>query len=170
MATQRILAFIAGKIQELIPAASSAGAASAGQVVALNNAGTIDVTMMPSGVGPDTATLPATEAIAAGAYVNVFSNAGVFSVRNADGSTAGKQADGFVLAAIASGGTGTVYLAGINTAVSGQVPGLVYLSASNIGAGATAGATVAGQTYQQLGLAISATAVQFDPQLPIIRA
>lgn len=170
MATQRILAFIAGKIQELVPTVVSTGVASAGNVVALGNAGTIDVTMMPSGVGPDTVVLPAMEAIAAGAYVNIASNAGVFSVRNADGSTTGKQADGFVLAAIASGASGTIYLSGINTAVTGQVPGLVFLSATALGAGAAAGAATAGQTYQQLGMAISATAVQFDPQLPIIRA
>ena len=169
-AVQRILALVTGKITEYIPLTASAGAASAGQVIATNSAGTLDVTLLPSGVGPDTQSLTASEAISAGAYVNIYSNAGAFAVRNADGSTTGKEADGFVLAAVASGGQATVYLSGINNAVTGQVPGLVFLSDTSVGAGATNGATTPGHTYQQLGLAISATAVQFDPQLPIIRS
>ena len=168
MAIQRLLAIVSGKMSEYVALQASAGASSAGAIPALNAAGSIDVTMLPSGVGPDVQTLTASEAISAGAWVNVWSNAGAFAVRNADGSTTGKQADGYTLAAIASGATGTVYLNGINTAVSGQVPGLVYLG-TTAGQGANAGAGAAGQTFQQIGLAISPTAVQFDPQEPITR-
>lgn len=169
MAIQRVLAIVAGKVQEYVATQVSAGAGSAGAIPALNNSGMLDVSMLPSGVGPDTVTLTASETIAAGAYCNIWSNAGAFAVRNADASTTGKQADGFAVAGITSGASGTIYLAGINTSVTGQVPGLVYLSAT-AGQGATSGATAAGQTFQQIGLALSATSVQFDPSAPIVRA
>ena len=169
MASQRLLAIVGGKMSEYAALQASSGAASAGAIPALNAAGSIDVTMLPSGIGPDVQVLTASEAIGAGAWVNIWSNGGAFAVRNADGSTTGKQADGYVLAAIASGAAGTVYLGGINTGVSGQAPGLVYLG-TTAGQGSAAPAAAAGQTFQQIGLAVSPTAVQFDPQAPIARA
>ena len=147
----------------------SAGAANANQIVALGPQGVLDQTVMPPGIGPDVQVLPATEALAAGAYINIWSNAGVFSMRNADGSTQGKQADGFVLSNVASGASGTAYLSGINNAVSGQVPGLVFLG-STAGQGSPTPPSSAASTFQQIGLALSATSVQFDPQEPINRA
>lgn len=169
MPIQRVLAIVAGKVQEYVARDTSTGAANAGSLVALNSAGAVDQTMLPTGVGPDVAVVNASEALAAGAYVNFWSNSGAFAARNADGSATGKQADGFVLAAVASGAAATVYLAGLNTSVSGQVPGFVYLGTTP-GQGATTGASAAGQTYQVIGVAVSATAVQFDPQTPIVRA
>lgn len=169
-AAQRLLALISGRMQDYVPLIASTGVASSGAVPALNAAGLLDVSFMPPGLGADVATLTASEAIAAGAYVNVWNNAGVFAVRNADGSVAGKQADGFTLGALASGASGLIYFQGINIAVTGQVPGLVFLSDTAVGAAATTGATAAGHTYQQIGLALSATSVQFDPQVPIGRA
>lgn len=169
MAIQRVIAFFNNKLQEYVARDVSAGVADAGQLVALASNGRLDTSMMPTGIGAPTVTLPASEALAAGAYVNIYSNAGTPSVRNADGSTAAKQADGFVLAAVASGATATVYLAGINTAVTGQTVGLVYLGTA-AGVGATVGASTAGQTFQQIGIALGATSVQFEPQLPIVRA
>jgi hypothetical protein len=170
MATQRVLAIIGGKVMEYIAAITSSGVASSGQLVALNAAGQVDLTMMPTGIGADVVTVTASEALAAGAFVNIWSNAGVFAARNADGSTTGKEAHGFVLAAVASSGSATVYLSGFNNAVTGQVPGLVFLSATTAGGSATAGASAAGQTYQQLGMAISPTSIQFDPQASVVRA
>ena len=170
MATQRLLAFIAGKMQEYVPILASSGAASSGAVPALNASGTLDVTFMPAGLGADVATMTASEAIAAGAFVNVWSNAGAFSVRNADGSVTGKQADGFVLSALASGASGTVYFGGLNTSVTGMAPGLVYLSDTAIGGAMVSGATTAGHTFQQIGMALSATSIQFDPQVAVVRA
>ena len=169
-AIQRLLALVAGKIQEYVPLQVASGGDDSGKIVALNSSNTIDLSFMPNGIGPDVKVITASEALAAGAYVNIWNNAGAFAVRNADGSASGKQADGYVLSAVASGAQATVYLAGLNTAVSGQTPGLVFLSNSAAGAGAATGATVAGQTFQQLGIAVSATTVQFDPQMPVLRA
>lgn len=169
-ATQRLLSLVAGKFTEYVAVITSGGASSSGQIVALNAAGAVDITMMPSGVAADVVTLTASEAIAAGAFVNIWNNAGTPGVRNADGSTTGKQADGFVLAAIASAASGTVYLSGVNTGVTGQTAGLVYLSDTTAGSSTATAPTTAGHTLQQLGIAISATSIQFDPQAPITRS
>lgn len=52
--------------------ASSAGAGDAGKVVALDGSGRIDNTMMPVGIGADTATITASEALSAGDFVNIL--------------------------------------------------------------------------------------------------
>ncbi len=170
MALQRFLALVAGKITEFLPLTSSAGAASAGALIATNAAGTLDPTFLPTGIGADTQSMVASEALSAGALVNVWNNSGVANARNADGSTTGKQADGFVLAAVASAASATVYLGGINTSVTGQVPGLAFLSDTAVGALSATGASTAGHTYQQVGVVTAAGALQFDPQAPIVRA
>lgn len=174
MATQRVLQLTAaGKLTEYVAAVASAGAATAGQLVATDNNGKLDITLFPAGLGADTATMVASEALAAGAFVNVWNNAGVASVRNADGSAGangGKQADGFVLASAASGATVLVYFQGINTAVTGQTAGLVFLSATTPGGSSSTGPTAAGTTFHQIGMAISPTAIQFDPEVFIVRA
>ena len=170
MAIQRLLAIINNKLSEYVPIDVSAGATSAGQVLVLNSAGTIDTTAMPSGITPPTFSILTSEALAAGNWTNTYSNAGVANVRKADGSTSGKESNGFVLAAFASGVNATVYTGGINTAVTTQTPGTVFLSSVTPGAGTTLGATGVGQTYQQVGIATSPTAVVFEPMMPILRA
>lgn len=169
-APQRLLTQGAKAQVEYVPV-TTGGAANANNVPALNANGQFDVTMMPTGIGPDTQVLPATEAISAGALVNIWTSSGTISVRNADGSQAGKQADGFVLASAASGSNATVYLSGLNTAAAGTTAaGLVYLSDTSVGQISAAGATVAGHTYQQVGILTAAGTLQFDPQVPVTRA
>ena len=148
---------------------TSAGAGDAGKLAQLDASGRLDSSMMPVGIGADTASIIASEALAAGDWVNVYSNSGA-KVRKADASTAGKEAHGFVLAAVANGASATVYFEGTNTQVTGQTPGNVFLSASTPGAGAAAAPTAAGQVVQRLGIAISATAVNFEAQQPIVLA
>ena len=104
------------------------------------------------------------------ALVNIWTSSGTVSARNADGSTTGKQADGFVLSAVASGGQATVYLSGLDTAVTGLTAGLAYLSATTAGGVSTTGATTAGQTYQQVGVVTATGVLQFSPQVPVQRS
>jgi hypothetical protein len=103
MAGNKFLTNNAGTQLEVHGVQISAGAANANAIPALTAAGVFDNSLMPSGIGADTAPLTASEAIAAGALINVWNNAGAFAIRNADGSTTGKEAHGFVLAAVASG-------------------------------------------------------------------
>lgn len=147
---------------------ASAGAADAGKIPQLDGAGRLSATMMPVGFGDDTTTLTTTEALAAGDFVSVWNSTGA-KVRKADATTAGKEAHGFVLAAAASGASATVYFEGTNTAVTGATPGLVFLATTAGGATSTA-PSAAGNVVQRIGFAISATAINFQSNDPIVLA
>lgn len=149
-------------------AAASAGAGDAAKMVQLDGTGRIDSTMMPVGIGADTASITASENLAAGDFVNIHNSTGV-KVRKADATTAGKEAHGFVLGAVTSGNPGTVYFEGTNTGVTGATPGVVYLHTTAGGFTATAPAG-AGNAVQRVGVAVSATAINFEPHPPIILA
>jgi hypothetical protein len=88
--------------------AASAGAADAGKLVKLDAGGKIDPTQMPAGIGAETRVMVASEALAAGDLVNIHSSSGA-KVRKADATSAGKEAHGFVLGAVANGANATVY-------------------------------------------------------------
>lgn len=90
----------------------SLGESSAGQIVALDESGKIDETMMPTGIGAPTHAYLTFEGLAAGDLVNVFDDEGVTKVRKADGSDVGKIAHGFVEESFASGTTATVFFSG----------------------------------------------------------
>lgn len=151
-------------------ASVSTGAADAEKVVQLNGAGRIDSSMMPVGIGADTATLVASEALAGGDLVNVWNDAGMAKVRKADGSATGKEAHGFVTAAVASGANATVYFEGTNSSVTGLTPGPQFLSAAIPGKSTSAAPTSTGQFVQYVGLAIGPTAMNFEASRPIVLA
>ena len=69
--TGHYLDAVAGVVTQIAANTTSAGAGDSDKLVALNGSGQVDITMMPTGIGPDTATLVAKEAVAAGAFVNV---------------------------------------------------------------------------------------------------
>ena len=143
---------------------------SAGKTVKLDGAGKLDVTVMPVGIGADTAVITASEALVAGDLVNIWNNASAFNVRKADASTAGKEAHGFVLSAVANAGAATVYFEGTNTQMTGLVPGNQFLSSVTAGKTAAAAATGTGKVVQVVGFAVSATSMNFQAELPIVLA
>lgn len=147
---------------------SSAGAADAGKIAQLDGAGRLDLTMMPVGVVPEVAIIAASEALTAGDFVNVWNSAGA-KVRKADATIVGKEAHGFVLAAVASGANATVYFEGSNTAVTGQIPGVVFLS-TTAGQPAATAPSGSGNVVQRIGFAVSATAINFQSQPPVTLA
>ena len=149
--------------------ATSAGAGDAGKVVQLDGSGRLDSSVMPVGIGTDTKVMVASEALAAGDFINVWSDASAFKVRKADATTGGKRAHGFVLSAVSSGANATVYFEGENTAVTGMTPGDVFLGIT-AGRAQAAAPTGSGQTVQRIGVATSATSVNFEPSQPIVLA
>ena len=169
MAGNKFLTNNAGQITEIAGQQTSTGA-SAGQIVALNSSAQIDVTLLPTGIGADTATVVASEALSAGAFVNIWNNAGTPNVRNADNTaaSAGKKAHGFVLTAFSSAATATVYFNGNNNAVTGQTAGDVFLGTA--GAATATAPTTSGYTVQKLGAATSATNINFTLNQPIVLA
>jgi len=145
-------------------------ASHAGRLVALDGSGRLASTLMPTGIGADTVSLPATENLAAGDWVNIYSATGTPSVRKADASSDGKEAHGFVLAAVASGAAATVYMEGLNSQCTGLTAGTAHLSSSSAGRATSTPPTTAGQVVQVLGVAVSATAVNAEIQPPIVLA
>lgn len=160
MPAKKFLRLVAGVFTEVAATVTSAGTGNDGDLVALDPSGRLDNSVMPVGIGVDTKTIAASEALAAGDWVNVWNSTGA-KVRKADATTAGKEAHGFVLAAVSSGGNALVYFEGTNTQVSGQTPGPVYLQTT----AGTGGATIpsaSGNVVQNLGVAVSATEVNFE--------
>ncbi|WP_267426377.1 hypothetical protein [Methylobacterium sp. GC_Met_2] len=166
---QRFVGMLATGLAEIIPVIVG-GSANAGQIPALGPAGTLDPTMMPPGVAADVKTCTASEALAGPCLVNLYSNAGTITARNADGSTQGKAADGYVLAAVASGAQAQVFLSsGIVPGFTGLTPGDAFLSATTPGAVAATGAASAGQTFQKVGKVLDANTLQFTRGEPVAR-
>ena len=168
MATQGFLARVAGKTKQIFAIATSAGAADAGKIPALDSTGRIDTSMMPVGIGANTTQATASEAIGAGKFINYWGNAGVFSMRLADNSN-GRQADGYVTAAVASGAVGTGYpLDGTNAQLTGLTVGTRYWLGTAGGVTPTpldeADAGNANKISQYLGVAKSTTELVTDDQ------
>ena len=160
----------AGTLTEVAGTATSAGAADAGKIPQLDGAGRFDNSLMPVGIGADTQQITASEALAAGDLVNIWSNAGAFAVRKADASTSGKRAHGFVLSTVANGAVATVYFEGTDTGQTSVPPGELFLSAVTPGKVAAAAPSGSGQTVQRVGFGVSATAFNFQAGEPIVLA
>lgn len=157
-----------GNITEAASVQSSAGAGDAGKIVALDGGGRLDETMMPTGIGADTATIEASEDLSAGDLVNIWDDSGA-RVRKADASTAGKEAHGFVLSAVTNGQNAEVYFEGNDDQVSGLTPGVQYLSTTAGSATATPPSS-SGNVVQRVGFATAATALNFQSQTPVTLA
>lgn len=153
----------------------SAGAGDAGKIPALDAGGKLDISVMPAGIGADVAVIVASEALAAGDYVNIYDNAGTPNCRKADASTsnAAEIAHGFVKDNVLSSANATVYFEGTNDDLTSLTPGTTYVLSHTTPGGVVAlasGTTTAGHSLQVVGVAISATAINTEIGSPIIRA
>lgn len=142
--------------------AASAGAADANKIARLDATGKFDASMIPPQASNESRSIQASEAIAAGALINIHDSAGSPRVRNADASS-NKPADGFAQAAIASGASGTINLEqGTITGLSGLTIGADYwLSATTAGAITNVSPSAPNAT-QEVGKALSATELRFS--------
>ncbi|MEU1550204.1 hypothetical protein [Nocardia sp. NPDC005745] len=159
----------AGTLTEKAAIQTSAGAGDAGKIPALDTSGRLDNSMLPVGLGADTASIQASEALSAGDLVNVHNVTGAARVRKADATTSGKEAHGFVLAGAASGANATVYFEGTDTAVTGLTPGVAFLSTTPGQATATAPSGT-GNVVQRVGFVTAATALNFQSNAPVVLA
>jgi len=146
---------------------SSAGAGSSGAIPSLDGGGKLDLSFMPSGIGADTRTVTAGETLAAGDLIYFDSTPEAFK---ADANSEAKEAIGFVLAGITAAATGTAYFgSGIISGLSGLTIGArYYLSATTPGAISATKPSGSGDIVQQVGRALSATELYFEPQDSIL--
>lgn len=169
MPAKKYVAVVSGILTETQALVASAGGADDGKIVALDASGKLDQSVMPVGIGPDTATIQASENLAAGDFVNIHDATGA-RVRKADASN-GRVAHGFVLSSVTSGQNATVYFEGTNTGVSGLTPGArQFLSGGTAGAATATAPSTSGHYVQTLGFAVTTTSMTFEPQDPIILA
>lgn len=165
MAAPKYIKNASGVLTEQAAAVTSA----VDSIVATGASGLLDITLMPTGVGPDIVSAVASEALSAGNLVNLYSNAGTVNVRKADASSPSKEANGYVIASVSNAGTASVYLSGLNTAVTGRTVGKQFLSATP-GSSTTTAPSTSGQIVQQVGFCDTATSLQFTPQLAVTLA
>ncbi len=172
MAGDKFLYNNAGQVTEKASIQSSAGAGDAGKIPALDSNGRLDTSMMPAGFGAETQTIPSFENLAAGDFVNIFSDSGTTKVRKADASGGNaKKADGFVLASVTAPANATVYYGNINNQLSGMTKGEIqYLSGSTPGARTETAPSTAAYIVQRLGKAISATEALVEIQDTVVLA
>ena len=172
MAAKKFLRIVSGIFTEIAGVVTSAGAGNAGDIVALDDTGRIDLSVLPTGVGAEVVVVPASEAISDGDLVNIWSDGGTAKARRADASTTGKEANGFVLSGFAGGASATVYLSSqVNTHRSGLTAGSRYwLSDSTPGGITDTPPTGAGKTSQIVGKASAAGTLIFNPEPAIALA
>jgi len=160
----------AGKPTQELATATSAGAGDANKIPKLDAGGKLDSTLFPAGIGAETRTMTASEAISAGDLINIWNSTGP-KIRKADAAT-GKEAHGFVLAAISSGASGTVYPEeSVLSGLTGLTPGATqFLSGTTAGARTETAPSTSGQSAQIVGVAISTTEILFRPETPVLLA
>lgn len=151
----------------LSTASVSAGAGDASKIPLLGANGRLDDTMLPVGVGADTAAIVTSEALAAGDIVNIYNNGGVATARKADATVVGKEAHGFVLASTASLATATVYFEGRIVGLAGMTPGARQYLNTTPGGRTEAAPSTNGNVVQCLGNAVTSSELNFEPQDPI---
>jgi hypothetical protein len=98
--------------------------------------------------------LAAGENLAAGDFVNIYSG----GVRKASNNDTTKQAHGFVIDTVTTGNNVVVYYSGLNTFITGLTAGARYFLGT-AGGETTTPPTAAGQLSQEIGVAISTTAI-----------
>jgi hypothetical protein len=151
----------AGRISEQAAVQTSSGVANAGNIAALDSSGHFDITLLPTSVGAETISLPASENLTAGNLVNIWSNAEVTSLRKADATTAGKEADGYVTANVTSGQNGTIYLEGVNAALTGLTIGIIYFLDTIAGGVTSTAPSASGNVNQTVGKATATGSLIF---------
>lgn len=170
MAAKKFLRLVAGKLNEVLGVVTSAGAGNDGDLVALDAAGKLDVSLLPAGVGQNTVAATASEALAANDFVNFHDVSGVLNVRKADASN-GREAVGFVRVAVASSAAATVFISGnVVTGLSGLTPGQRRYLSATAGVSTATPVTTTAHTHQLLGYAATATSIAFEPEDPILVA
>lgn len=139
-------------------------------LVAVNSVGSsgntagIDLTPTAGGGGGEvTADLVCSENLADNDLVHVWDDSGTPKVKKAKG-VIGFEAHGFVTAAATSGDTVTVHFEGMMTGLSGMTPGPVFLSTTP-GLMTATPPTGSGNAVQRVGVASSATEMEFEPDI-----
>jgi hypothetical protein len=143
-----------------------AGSTNAGDFAVYGSDGKLNAAAFPAGFGQDAVNATAGEALSAGDMV-YFNSSG--NVMKADATAIGKQARGYVNAAVTNAATAQVFFDDTNTGKTGLTPGATYYLGLTAGQIVTPAPTLAaGNICQEIGFATSATSLRVNIQEPII--
>jgi hypothetical protein len=168
MAVRKLIQLNANGTQnEYAGKATSVGAGDASEFPILDASGKLDITFMPNGVGADSITATAGEALVAGDFVYISVGG---SVMKADATTFAKRAMGYVLASVVNAGAATIYFDESNSSLSGLTIGSNYYLSATAGLATLTAPTTSGQFVQPLGVATSTTSLHVNIGTSILRA
>ena len=160
----QVAKIIGGKVKN-IAATTIGGSSYANLPVGTNSSGYVDVTLIDPSIGQDVFSAPAFEDLSAGDIVTLYSDAGTTKVRKADASNTAYSAIGYVKVSTLTVATATVYKYGTMSGLTGLTIGAsVYLG--TVGGHVTTpyeSASNSGYISQQVGIASSATTLEFNP-------
>lgn len=149
-----------------LPATSAA--AVEGDAPGVNSSGKLDISFMPPGMGIETKTYTAFEALSAGDFVRLYNDAGTYKVAKADANLGLVGcAIGFVLAGVAQDATATVYMVGTNSQLTSLTPNTLYYLSGTAGGVTATPPTASGDIIQALGKAVSTTEIRFEFDEPV---
>jgi hypothetical protein len=159
----KYMADSAGKLVEIQPITTSAGAGDSSKLVQTDSNGRWDISLMPAGIGAEVSIVPSFENLTAGNFINLFNNGGAVNSRKADATTNTKNAHGFTLATVTAPASSTIYgISTKNTALSALTIGADYWLATTPGGVTTTAPSATGNYVQELGTTESATAMVFS--------
>lgn len=167
MAADKFIFLNNGQLAEKFANQSSVGVGDAGKIVALDSTGRLDASVMPVGVTPEVKLAACSENLSAGDLINLYNDSGL-KARKADCSN-NRRAHGFVLDAFTDGQTAIVHIEGMNTAVSGKTVGEIQFLSTGGTCSPTPPST-SNYIVQEIGVAVGATEMTFEPQKPITLA
>lgn len=144
----------------------SAGTGNAGDIVALDDQGKLNESVMPVGIGVDNLSYVASEALSANDLVNFWLDGTVTKMRKADAN--GKPANGFVKKAVDANATGSAFIpANVMTNLTGLIMGKPIFLSETAGGITQTPVTGAGKISQFVGYPASATSFVFNPDAPV---
>ena len=158
-----------GGVAEQASINTTTGVDDEGKIPALDADGLLNQNMMPKGLKPDTASLVADGALAAGDFVAVAANG---KVKKADGTSLENMAIGFVVEDVLDTEIAFVYLEGTNKAVVATLtPGTRYfIDVVTPGLPSATPPAGTGRVVQYLGRATGTNSITFEPSDGIVLA
>lgn len=163
----KFLSWVTGRVTEVQPVASSAGAGDAGKMIQLDSNGLLDSSLMPSGIGADqkSGTSNGTITIRDLCYVETAG-----TIARASAAAAGNQCIGWATSSVATANPVIIQLEGKISGLSGLTPGARYFLSDVTPGGLliAPGPTGAGKLAQYVGTAVSATELDFEPDDAIL--
>lgn len=159
----KFLSWISGRVAEVQPVTTSAGAGDATKMVQLDANGLLDQSLMPSGLTPDQQTALANGTITAKDLVYMEA-AGTITRATAAAGTP-QQCMGWAVASATTGNPVTMQLEGRITGLTGLTTGSRYYLSDVTPGGLliSPGPVGSGKLAQYIGTALSTTVLNFEP-------